>query len=337
MPDYRQVAADAARRYGLGDWFVRQIGQESGFNPKARSGAGAEGIAQIVPKYHPDAPRMNDPVGQIDWAARYMAGLVQKYGDPAQALSVYNSGQPDKFRDPKFAKGQTYNYVRTILGAKTPGATALPTATSFPASAPVPSALPSPSRLPDLTQAVLANLGTTDPSKQLQNLTMAVAAPRPPATPATPTTGPVGPVVPAGPGSNALTVPMTGKGGRVTLSAGADRPGMKTQQPVIDFASRVAGVYGQPLTIGTGTQHNEFVKGTRRQSAHWTGRAADIPSSGDDLTRLGQAALIAAGMPRAKALKQTGGLFNIGPYQVIFNTNEGGNHFNHLHVGVRGQ
>src|SRR5262245_42413091 len=124
MPDYRAVAADAARRYGLGDWFVRQIAQESGFNPNARSGAGAEGIAQIVAKYHPDAPRANDPVGQLDWAARYMSGLVSKYGgDVARALSVYNSGRPDTYRNPGFANGQTYNYVRTILGrdGKTPG------------------------------------------------------------------------------------------------------------------------------------------------------------------------------------------------------------------------
>src|SRR5262245_44198546 len=115
-PNYRKIAAQAARRHGLGNWFVRQIQQESGFRPDAKSYAGAQGIAQIVPKYHPDAPPMSDPVGQLNWAAKYMAGLVKKYGNAAQALSVYNSGQPDKYLDPNFSNGQKYNYVKKLLG-----------------------------------------------------------------------------------------------------------------------------------------------------------------------------------------------------------------------------
>jgi hypothetical protein len=51
---------------------------------------------------------------------------------------------------------------------------------------------------------------------------------------------------------------------------------------------------------------------------------------------MGHAALIAAGMPAAQARRIKGGLFNVGGYQVIFNTTEGGNHYNHLHVGLRG-
>ncbi len=65
-----------------------------------------------------------------------------------------------------------------------------------------------------------------------------------------------------------------------------------------------------------------------------TGRATP-PTSGDALTQLGQEALIAAGMSRKQAMKQTGGVYNIGRYQILFNTHVGGNHFNHLHVGVR--
>ena len=41
-------------------------------------------------------------------------------------------------------------------------------------------------------------------------------------------------------------------------------------------------------------------------------------------------------MPAAKARRVDGGLFNIGGYQIIFNSMIGGNHFNHLHVGLRG-
>ena len=73
-----------------------------------------------------------------------------------------------------------------------------------------------------------------------------------------------------------------------------------------------------------------------RRSAHADGNAADIPSTGDALIRRGRAALVAAGMPPAQAAKAKGGLYNIGGYQIIFATNEGGNHFDHVHVGLRG-
>ena len=91
---------------------------------------------------------------------------------------------------------------------------------------------------------------------------------------------------------------------------------------------------GSPLTIGTGSNHHEFVSGTNRRSDHWFGDAADVPMSGQNLTRLGQDALIAAGMDPAQARKQTGGVFNVGGYNILFNTNVGGNHYNHLHVGL---
>jgi|SRR5262245_16550241 len=132
MPNYRRAAAAAAQRHGLGNWFVRQIQQESGFRPNARSSAGAQGIAQIVPKWHPDAPKMNDPIGQLDWAAKYMSGLVKKYGNPEQALSVYNSGQPDRYKDPNFAGGQTYNYVKKIMAGGDGGGAQAPMPTRGP-------------------------------------------------------------------------------------------------------------------------------------------------------------------------------------------------------------
>lgn len=116
----RAVAVQAATKAGIDpNVFVRQINQESGFNPNAQSGAGAVGIAQIVPKYHPGV-NATDPVASLDWAANYMAGLVKQYGSYAPALSVYNSGNPTAYKDPNFAKGQTFNYVKDILGGTSP-------------------------------------------------------------------------------------------------------------------------------------------------------------------------------------------------------------------------
>jgi 3D (Asp-Asp-Asp) domain-containing protein len=142
-------------------------------------------------------------------------------------------------------------------------------------------------------------------------------------------------LIPGMPGSSG------GGGGKVRGTLGQligkplDRPGTSTSPEIIRFARRVAGVLHSPISVGTGTAHNEFVKGTHRVSAHWSGNALDLPATGARLTRMGHAALIAAGMPAAEARRQTGGVFNVGGYQVIFNTTEGGNHFNHLHVGLR--
>lgn len=120
---WRALAAQEARRAGINPAiFLRQINQESGFNPNARSGAGAVGIAQIVPRYHPNV-NPNDPYASLKYAANYMADLIHQYGGSYEkALSVYNSGGPNRYRDPNFSGGQTYNYVRSIMGGQTPSA-----------------------------------------------------------------------------------------------------------------------------------------------------------------------------------------------------------------------
>jgi hypothetical protein len=118
----------------------------------------------------------------------------------------------------------------------------------------------------------------------------------------------------------------------VKVAPGANRPGVPVNRQVVGFVRQVAGIYGKPLTIGTGSNHSRLtVNGN--VSDHWDGNGADIPLSGRALVRAGQAALIAAGMPEKKARRQTGGLFNVGGFQVIFATDQGGNHYDHLHVG----
>lgn len=120
----------------------------------------------------------------------------------------------------------------------------------------------------------------------------------------------------------------------VLLAPGADRPGKKTTQAVLDFVSKVAHEYGHPLIITTGTNHNQFVLGTQRESQHWTGKAADVAMYGSNLTALGQAALRAAGMGTLQSKTCRGGVYNVGGHNILFNTTVGGNHYNHLHAGV---
>jgi hypothetical protein len=122
MPDYEKAAERAAKKYGIDPAiFKAQIRQESGFRMGVKSSAGAQDIAQFIPS---TAKQYGVTLGDgrasddLDGAARYMRDNLDRTGDDyAAALSIYNSGRPDAYKDPNFAGGQTYNYVKTILGA----------------------------------------------------------------------------------------------------------------------------------------------------------------------------------------------------------------------------
>lgn len=120
MPDYRQVARRKAEKYGLDpDVFERQIQQESGFNPNAVSPAGARGIAQIIPSTAQSwGVDPNRPVKALDAAAKNMARYVKQYGSYRDALVAYNAG-PGAVGSSSLP-AETTNYVKTILGGKTP-------------------------------------------------------------------------------------------------------------------------------------------------------------------------------------------------------------------------
>lgn len=93
------LAVNAALREGLNpEFFAATILQESAFDPRALSGAGAVGIAQFTL----DTAASNsvdpfDPQDAIAGAARLIAQYVQtyegRYDDPyAAALAAYNAG-----------------------------------------------------------------------------------------------------------------------------------------------------------------------------------------------------------------------------------------------------
>lgn len=127
VPNYELAARRAARKHGIdADIFVRQLKQESGLRPGQTSPANAQGIAQFIPPtakaYGVDLHdgRVSD---DLDGAARYMRDNLRRTGGSyAKALSIYNSGRPDAYKDPSFAKGETYNYVKKILGGQDPKA-----------------------------------------------------------------------------------------------------------------------------------------------------------------------------------------------------------------------
>ena len=97
-----------------------QLYAESGFNPFARSPAGAEGIAQFMPGTARSLGLDNpfDPVAAIDAQAHLMSDLLKRFGGRvALALAGYNAGAGAVERYsgvPPFA--ETRAYVARILG-----------------------------------------------------------------------------------------------------------------------------------------------------------------------------------------------------------------------------
>jgi TP901 family phage tail tape measure protein len=127
---YEYYARQAAQRSGIdADIFIRQLMQESGLQhldprtgqPKVSS-AGAIGIAQIVPKYHPTVDP-SDAYASIDYAAKLMADLLRTHGSYEKALAAYNGGggavaQLNAGRP----YGETQQYLNSILGSSRPSA-----------------------------------------------------------------------------------------------------------------------------------------------------------------------------------------------------------------------
>lgn len=125
--DYVSIARQAAISAGINpDYFVRQIQQESGFNPNATSPAGAVGIAQFMPG---TAAGMGvnpyDPTQALYGAARMMANLSAEFGgNYAKALAAYNAGPGTVIAAVRAGGGnwlslmpaETQHYVAIIMG-----------------------------------------------------------------------------------------------------------------------------------------------------------------------------------------------------------------------------
>ena len=134
-PRFHDPIAAAALRWNVPmNLLAAQLYAESGFNPFARSPAGAEGIAQFMPgtaeAYDLDNPF--DPVEAIDAQAHLMSDLLRQFGGKvALALAAYNAGPGAVERYggvPPYP--ETRAYVAKILGLLG-GAGDLPVAGGF--------------------------------------------------------------------------------------------------------------------------------------------------------------------------------------------------------------
>jgi soluble lytic murein transglycosylase-like protein len=92
---YAPMIARAAQRWSVGaNLLAAQIYAESGFNPFARSPAGAVGIAQFMPGTAAAYGLKNplDPAQAIDAQAHLMHDMLARFGSVPLALAAYNAG-----------------------------------------------------------------------------------------------------------------------------------------------------------------------------------------------------------------------------------------------------
>lgn len=117
---YLDMARSAARRNRVPeDLFLRLVHQESRWNPRARSRAGALGLAQLMPA---TARRLGvdpfDPYQNLDGGARYLRQQYEEFGTWRLALAAYNAGPGAVQRYggvPPYR--ETRNYVRVVWGS----------------------------------------------------------------------------------------------------------------------------------------------------------------------------------------------------------------------------
>ena len=95
---YQAAFLAAEKKYNLPHNLLARVSwQESRFrddiiNGDTQSSAGAVGIMQIVPRWHPDVDPFN-PWDSIDYAGGYLKSLYKRFGDYPKALAAYNWGQ----------------------------------------------------------------------------------------------------------------------------------------------------------------------------------------------------------------------------------------------------
>ncbi len=95
------------------------VSQESGFDPNARSGAGAVGLTQLMPGTAASLGVTNplDPAQSLQGGAKYLRQQLDRFGgDEKLALAAYNAGPGAvaKFGGvPPYA--ETQNYVNSVM------------------------------------------------------------------------------------------------------------------------------------------------------------------------------------------------------------------------------
>lgn len=118
---YLPALRAAELKYGLPpDLLARMAYQESRFRDDivsgaTRSSAGALGLMQIVPRWHPNVDPLNTAAA-IDYAAKFVRDLHRQFGSWKLAVAAYNAGPGNVVKYggiPPYL--ETRNYVNQIF------------------------------------------------------------------------------------------------------------------------------------------------------------------------------------------------------------------------------
>ncbi len=140
--EYTGAIEKAAQEYDLDKALIcGVIHTESGFDPDAGSGAGAQGLMQLMPSTFEWLAQLRgetvpeysytDPELNIDYGCYFLRWLFDRYGDTEVALAAYNAGfgavdewlkdkncSPDGKTLTTIPVTETANYVPKVLKAK---------------------------------------------------------------------------------------------------------------------------------------------------------------------------------------------------------------------------
>jgi len=156
-----RTAADSA---GIDpNLFVALIYVESKFDPEIISDAGAVGIAQLVPRWHPTVDG-RDPYASLIYAARLLKSHLDEFGSESLALAAYNAGAgavygagmaiPQNGETPQLVQA-VLAYRAELVGAVLPAPIYAPS-TSPPDVTPAPTIAPVPTPVATAIGAVVA-------------------------------------------------------------------------------------------------------------------------------------------------------------------------------------
>ena len=131
---YRELIEKEAQANQLDPLFVASvIRMESRFQPKARSGVGAVGLMQLMPKTATWASQqaglknfkleqLEDPTVNVKLGCWYLKYLFAQFNDPAMVLAAYNGGEGNlnywkslQGEQLRHAYPETQNYVEQGL------------------------------------------------------------------------------------------------------------------------------------------------------------------------------------------------------------------------------
>lgn len=116
---YADLFTRASEKYGVPAALLSAVAkQESGYDPKAVSPAGAQGLMQLMPGTAKGLGVTNsfDPAQAVDGAARMLRDLTHRFGSTPLALAAYNAGPGAVLKyDGIPPYPETQRYVRNVM------------------------------------------------------------------------------------------------------------------------------------------------------------------------------------------------------------------------------